>query len=268
MSLRGKPIGNGRTLPVGSYEPTGIVGLRLFPNPDFDGAAAKRWDSERYYTDPTYYNDPKLVRPYRVGMSCGFCLSGRARSIRPPIQRTDPAHPQWADLNSTVGAQYLWLDRLFSYAPDYTAGDSNFLDQLLRTYKPGTMDTSLVSTDYINNPRTMNAVYNLLPRLELAKRWGKEILKGGELNNKQLPGYFDPPNVAWSPRVLLNNRLGPFSEDPSVESRMAVFQASIEQLLRPEKRPHDTLPSGAADRVPRLRLQRRSTPSATTSTSR
>ena len=46
----------GRTLPVGSYygEPTGIVGLRLFPNPDFDEAAKRRWDSERYYRDPDW----------------------------------------------------------------------------------------------------------------------------------------------------------------------------------------------------------------------
>ena len=33
--------------------------------------------------------------------------------------------------------------------------------QLVHTQRPGTLDTSLVSTDYINNPRTMNAVYNL-----------------------------------------------------------------------------------------------------------
>jgi hypothetical protein len=39
-------------------------------------------------------------------------------------------------------------------------------------------------------------------RLALAHRWGKETLKGGELNNKQLPGFFDPPDTAWSPRVL------------------------------------------------------------------
>ena len=52
-------------MPVGSYygEATGIVGLRLFPNPDFDEAARKHWDAERYYSDPKYYNDPKLVRP-------------------------------------------------------------------------------------------------------------------------------------------------------------------------------------------------------------
>ena len=31
--------------------------------------------------------------------------------------------------------------------------------QLVHTYRPGAMDTSLVSTDNINNPRTMNAVY-------------------------------------------------------------------------------------------------------------
>src|SRR5690606_11332739 len=36
----------GKTVPVGSYYgyATGIVGLRLFPNPDFDEAAKKRWD--------------------------------------------------------------------------------------------------------------------------------------------------------------------------------------------------------------------------------
>jgi len=198
---KGVAIGaRGKTLPVGSYygEPTGIVGLRLFPNPDFDDAASKRWDPKRYYSDPAYYNDPKLVRPYRVGMSCGFCHVGPS-PIHPPA---DPAHPAWSELNSTVGAQYLWLDRLFSYSPEASPGNANFLDQLLHTYHPGTMDTSLVSTDYINNPRSMNAVYNLLPRLTMAKRWGKETLKGGELNNKQLPGFFDPPDTAWSPRVL------------------------------------------------------------------
>ena len=61
----------------------------------------------------------------------------------------------------------------------------------MHSYPPGTMDTSLVSTDYINNPRTMNAIYILGDRLEQSLRWGKETLKGGELNNKQLPTYFE-----------------------------------------------------------------------------
>jgi hypothetical protein len=52
---------------------TGILGLRLFPNPNFKGAAKEKWDADRYYSDPTYYTDPNLVRPYTVGMTCGLC---------------------------------------------------------------------------------------------------------------------------------------------------------------------------------------------------
>ncbi len=196
IGARGKPIGGGKTLPVGSYfgYASGIVGLRLFPNPEFDEKAKNDWDPERYYTDPDYYNNPKLVRPYRVGMSCGMCHVSPS-PIHPPA---DPAHPEWADLNSTVGAQYLWWGRLFVYGADL----KDFLYQLVHSYAPGTTETSIASTDYINNPRSNNAIYNLRARLELAHRWGKETLKGGELNNKQLPGTFDAPDISWSPRVL------------------------------------------------------------------
>ncbi|HEU4833553.1 MAG TPA: hypothetical protein VFS90_04025, partial [Pyrinomonadaceae bacterium] len=67
-----------QTMPVGSFYgyATGIVGLRLFPNPAFDAEAARKWDPERYYSDPAYYYSKDLVRPYRVGMSCAFCHVG------------------------------------------------------------------------------------------------------------------------------------------------------------------------------------------------
>jgi hypothetical protein len=96
----------GKTVPVGSYygEPTGIVGLRLLPNPDFDEQARRNWDPERFYNDPTYYFDRDLVRPYRVGMSCAFCHVG-PNPIRPPA---DPDAPKWENLSSNVGAQYFW----------------------------------------------------------------------------------------------------------------------------------------------------------------
>jgi len=89
----GVKIGSrGKTVPVGSYygEPSGILGLRLFPNPDFDDAAKARWDPVRYYTDPSYYNDPNLVRPYRVGMACAFCHVGPSPT-NPP---SDPENPK------------------------------------------------------------------------------------------------------------------------------------------------------------------------------
>jgi hypothetical protein len=182
---------------------TGIVGLRLFPNPAFDAQAARDWDANRFYTDPAYYNSPKLIRPYRVGMSCGFCHVG-PNPIKPP---DDPNNPKWENLSSNVGAQYFWVDRIF----DWSADPSDFVFQLFHTSRPGSLDTSLISSDNINNPRTMNAVYLLGPRLLHAKRWGKETLAGGGLDNHQFNDYprgsplkhlFEPPNTVYTPRVL------------------------------------------------------------------
>jgi len=198
----------GRTVAVGSYygEPTGIVGLRLFPNPDFDEQARLRWNSERFYNDPSYYFDPKLVRPYRVGMSCGFCHVG-PNPIKPP---DDPENPKWENLSSNVGAQYFWWDRIFNWRGDRAA--NTIFYQALHVSRPGTLDTSLVSTDSINNPRSMNAVYNLLPRMLLARKWGRETIADGGLNNKQFNEYVPPgdplsqffawPSTTWTPRVL------------------------------------------------------------------
>ena len=174
----------GKNIPVGSYYgyATGIVGLRLFPNPDFDEAAAKKWDPKRYYTDPNYYNDKNLVRPYRVGMSCALlprgsqpgqaaCRSRKSQVGEPELQRGRAIFLDRPHLRLGIGSQ-----QAFRSSSSIPRG-------------PGTLDTSLVSTDNINNPRTMNAVYGLLPRLDVAKRWGKETLAGGELNNKQFNEY-------------------------------------------------------------------------------
>ncbi len=196
----------GKNMPVGSFYglASGIVGLRLFPNPDFDDAAAKKWDPVRYYTDPTYYNSKDLIKPYRVGMSCGFCHVG-PNPVKPPA---DPENPKWENLASNVGAQYFWVNRIL----DWNGDPSSYLHQLLSASRPGTLDTSLISTDNINNPRTMNAVYSLGARLEIAKRFGKETLAGGSANNKQfndfvppsspLSAFFVAPNTSYSPRVL------------------------------------------------------------------
>lgn len=195
----------GQNIAAGSfygYE-TGIIGLRLFPNPDFDEAAQQKWDAEKYYTDANYYYSKDLVRPYRVGMSCAFCHVG-PNPLKPPA---NPDEPKWENLSSNVGAQYFWIDRIF-----YWEGDqANFVYQLFHTSRPGTLDTSLVSTDNINNPRTMNALYLVRPRLDHALRWGKEKLDDGEKDNRQINDYvkdgpltrfFESPDTVRTPRVL------------------------------------------------------------------
>lgn len=189
IGARGKTLnfkGQKKVFEVGSFYgyPTGIVGLRLFPNPEFDQKAADRWDAERYYNDPSYYMDPELIRPYRVGMACAFCHVGPS-PVNPPI---DFNNPGWKNLTGNVGAQYFWFDRVFSW--NYNQSQDSFVQQLLNTARPGSLDTSLISSDQINNSRTMNAVYDLPARAVLAKMLGHwENLKGGELNNKQLNDF-------------------------------------------------------------------------------
>jgi hypothetical protein len=136
-------------------------------------------------------------------MSCAFCHVG-PNPIKPP---SDPNNPKWENLSSNVGAQYFWIDRIFDWNPE----SSSFVFQLFHTSRPGTLDTSLISTDNINNPRSMNAVYSLGPRLEQALRWGKEKLSDGQEDNRQFNDYvksgpltrfYQAPDIVFTPRVL------------------------------------------------------------------
>jgi cytochrome c2 len=64
-----------------------------------------------------------------------------------------------------------------------------------------------------------------------------EILGGGR-------GFTRVPSLVsiWSTApFLLNNSVGPFDPSPSVDARMRVFQASIEQMLWPERRDKDAV---------------------------
>ncbi len=174
--------GKKKLLEIGSFYgyPTGVVGFRLFPNPDFDQAAADRWDPKKFYEDPAYFNDPKTVRPYRVGVSCALCHVG-PNPKHPP---TDFNNPKWADLNSNPGAQYFWVDRIFMW--NWKNGQDSFVYQLLHTSRPGALDTSLISSDQINNPRTMNAVYDFPARLAVGAKFNSsELLTGNETLNMQ-----------------------------------------------------------------------------------
>ena len=136
---------------------TGVIGLRLFPNPEFKDAAKAKWDSKRYYNDPSYYNNPGLVRPYRVGMSCAFCHASW-HPLNPP---QDITQPKWVNISGNIGAQYLRMRAVFGnlLKPD------NFVYHLLDSQPPGTIDTSLIASDNINNPNAMNSIFNLPQRV-------------------------------------------------------------------------------------------------------
>jgi len=194
----------GRLNPLGSLygAPSGVLGLRLFPNPDFRDEAVLKWNPVRYYTDPSYYLSKDLVRPYRVGVTCAFCHAG-LDPARLPVDANDP---QWGNISSTVGSQYLRLDRVAMWQRD----PSQFVYQLLHAARPGSADMSLVATDHINNPARIGAIFHVAARMQLARKSGRETLAGASLQNRQMSTYvaggplaafFEEPATVWTPRL-------------------------------------------------------------------
>src|SRR5258705_3669697 len=76
---------------------SGVVGLRISDNPQFDADAKAEWMkhigpdgvNHDFYETPAYYGNPKLVRPYVVGMACAFCHVG-FDPVRPPPDVANP----------------------------------------------------------------------------------------------------------------------------------------------------------------------------------
>src|SRR5262249_31485549 len=121
---------------------SGGIGFRLYPNPDFDNRARMAWNAERYYREPSYLEDPRLVTPLRVGVTCGLCHVA-PHPLFPPA---DPENPRWENLASAIGNQYFREGKVF--APSLSPG--SFLWEMLNAQAPGTSDTSRVATDHIN----------------------------------------------------------------------------------------------------------------------
>ncbi len=171
---------------------SGVVGLRLFPNPRFDEDARKKWDAERYYADKEYWNDPHLERPYRVGVACAFCHA----SFHPLNPPRDVTSPSWENISGNIGAQYLRVRAAFAnlLEPD------NFVYHILDSQPPGTIDTSLIASDNINNPNTMNSVFNLPQRALLSLRNPRERITASSASqpsiwnhesDDKVPAYYE-----------------------------------------------------------------------------
>ncbi len=169
---------------------SGVMGLRLFRNPNFDPA---KWDAGRYWNDPNYYKNPALERPYRIGMACSFCHVG-PDPVNPPA---DPNEPDFANLSDYVGQHYLKIWEVFAHE----LGPDNFIKQILMSNPAGTLDTAFVVTDYINNPGTMNAVYNLPPPGRVAVAVPEKVT-GGAADLKNLEYVPGDNTMVVTPRVL------------------------------------------------------------------
>jgi hypothetical protein len=165
---------------------SGVLGFRLFPNPDFSDEARKKWDGDRFMNDPTYYNDNKLVRPYRVGVACGSCHIAPNPSNPPD----DPENPRWENLASAIGNQYINEGKVFACNVE----KGGFFYEMLAAQPRGTSDTSRIATDHINNPNAINAIFLLAERERIA---GTEKVADGSL---ALPG--EKQDMSPVPHIL------------------------------------------------------------------
>ena len=204
--------------------PSGIFGLRLMMNPDFFGkteaaAKARSYWKERveqtngqYYTNVEIHSDPILIRPFRVSMSCGFCHVA-PHPLNPPA---DPERPEWANLSGIIGGQY--------WDPQPAFGNlvrrPSFLHHFLKSQAPGTVDTSLVSTDQINNTNIINAIFDVPARLHRAMEKPTEEQSSANL---LLPSIEDP-DTSNNPKGQNRQRHFPMVLFPGEDS-VGVFGA-------------------------------------------
>jgi len=165
-------------------EPSGVVGIRLFKNPKFDPA---KWDLKAYFENPG-----KVEPPHLVGFTCALCHI----AFDPTKPPRDPERPRWENLAANIGNQYLREgDLIFTKGrilfgntgkgPRYQEdpydttglGPDTFLYHYAATQQPGTSETSRISYDFINNPNTMNAIFNLGHRRLFTEvnSWGKSL---------------------------------------------------------------------------------------------
>lgn len=152
---------------------SGILGLRLFANPDYQSAAwnpAEPWqppagctpgarEGSDASTTARESNQDCLQPPLVVGMTCGFCHI----TFDPENPPADVANPGWQNLAGTLGNIYLREGPLFAWMLDF--GEDNFYTHYLRAQQPGTSDTSRIATDDLDNPSAINGIFHLGSRL-------------------------------------------------------------------------------------------------------
>ena len=120
---------------------SGVLGYRIYP-------ADKNFDEDgKVVFDPASddYN-----RRVVVGHPCVQCHV----AFDPTNPPKDPNAPEWENIHATIGNQYIRQPmRFFDGAPK-----DSVVKQALHGGRPGTIDTSIVASDFQHNPGTQNKI--------------------------------------------------------------------------------------------------------------
>ncbi len=95
---------------------------------------------------------PKLA----IGVSCASCHAG----FDPTNPPANPNEPEWENIHPTTGNQYINIARLFG--EHLSPHDPR--KQVFDTWAPGTVDTTAIESDGINNPGIITQFFNVPER--------------------------------------------------------------------------------------------------------
>jgi hypothetical protein len=191
---------------------------------------------------------------------CARCHSSKAPE--PPVAGLDPNGCNGKDYLECWSKYWEWTKtddfkqkmKKIVLAPDFLEG--NYLSSelrvpvtLLQTNACSPLATNALAGNIWDNFSSQS--YKDLPSVGTIT-WYQPYT--GEAKSYVMPGggrgFTRPPSLVslWSTApFLLNNSVGKFNYEPSVEKRMESFQESIEQMLWPEKRERDEL---LGDKIP------------------
>ncbi len=180
---------------------TGAMGIRKFPNPRFKkeqwvkvnngktgtwaGYNAKLQHKDSTQPDSSRVLDASVEPPFLIGLSCGSCHIA-FKPLNPP---KDPAHPKPENLSGTVGNQYSRFSQILGSGMDPRTIEY----QVYGHARPGSVDTSALPNDQINNPGTINAILNFSQR----PTFSHDIVKWHK--TKQCSGDGNDPNCWCEP---------------------------------------------------------------------
>jgi mono/diheme cytochrome c family protein len=142
-------------------EPSGVVGIRKFPNPIFNPQQP-----------PSTTNSPFIF-----GVSCAGCHAG----LNPQNPPADPNHPTWDNIHLTTGNQYINTGAIFG--ANLPPSDPRY--QVFHTWAPGTVDTTAIESDGINNPGIITQFYDFPDRPYFTVHQGGVLLNNFGVTNGQ-----------------------------------------------------------------------------------
>lgn len=161
---------------------SGVLGYRkYYADPIKDSTGKVTFDPQ---TSPYDANELKENKRFVIGHPCVQCHVG----IDPTNPPANPNLPKWENLSATIGNQHINQPTMFFQG----APHDSLARIALEAGRPGTIDTSLVANDFMNNPGTQNNIMDFQNRRvfknrmkdpvtgEIREGLTQHVLKGGE----------------------------------------------------------------------------------------